>query len=140
MIEDLIEKIIFEEGDSPRIYECTRGKLTIGAGINLEAQEMPEEVRNFWLRMIVEDIVQELNRRLYLSNNIACTNNRQVFIVLVDMAYQMGLDGLFKFTKMLAALKTKNYKLGAKELLASNYATQTPNRARRNADILLNIN
>lgn len=140
MIDDLIAKIIFEEGDSPRIYECTRGKLTIGAGINLEAQEMPEEVRNFWLRMIVDDIVQELNRRLYLSNNIACTNNRQVFIVLVDMAYQMGLDGLFKFKKMLAALKTKNYKEGAKELLASNYAIQTPNRARRNADILLNIN
>ncbi len=71
MIEDLIEKIIFEEGDSPRIYECTRGKLTIGAGINLEAREMPEEVRNFWLRMIVDDIVDILSN----AGGVSTTDN-----------------------------------------------------------------
>ena len=57
-------------------------------------------------------------------------------LVMLDMAYQMGVGGLLKFEKMLAAIACEDYETAADELLDSNYARQTPNRAKRNAYLL----
>ena len=138
-MQKFLNKIIFEEGDRPRMYKCPAGKWTIGAGINLEAQDMPEEVRTLWLTMIVDNLIRDLNRRLYLHNYTKCLKNESAMIVLVDMAYQLGLHGLFKFSKMLTALQAGYYNKAAEELLDSRYAKQTPERAKRNAAILRNL-
>ena len=138
-VQRYIDKIIAEEGDHARMYKCPAGKWTIGSGINLEAQEMPREVRFLWLSMIVGDLIKAVDRRLYLNNYLKCLNTADVRLVLVDMAYQLGLNGLLKFTKMLTALQQNDYEKAADELLDSNYAKQTPARAKRNAAILRKI-
>ena len=46
--EVITRKIKGEEGDMQRPYKCPAGKWTIGAGINLEAQEMPFEIYEIW--------------------------------------------------------------------------------------------
>jgi lysozyme len=74
-------------------------------------------------------IVETLARRLpqYLE---VCQTRK---IVLLDMAYNLGVDGLLKFRKMLAAIDRRDYELAAKEMLDSRYARQVKGRAQRNA-------
>ncbi len=135
-LQEYINKIKAEEGDSPTLYRCTENKATIGAGINLEAQQMPQEVRDFWLKLIIKDVLGDLNRRLASYNRSDLMDNKKIALVLVDMAYQLGVNGLFKFRRMLQALVVHDYERAASELLDSKYAIQTPNRANRNAELL----
>ena len=52
------------------------------------------------------------------------------------MSYQMGLNGLLNFKKMISALSAHDYLKASEEALDSGYAKTTPNRAQRNAEIL----
>ena len=56
--------------------------------------------------------------------------------VLVEMAYQMGVGGLFKFKRMWAALAVGAYSGAAHEMLDSRWAKQTPKRAKELAEIM----
>jgi lysozyme len=55
---------------------------------------------------------------------------------LIDLCFQLGWVGLKKFKKMLKALTVKDYLTAAAELLDSKYATQTPKRAKRIANLI----
>jgi len=63
--------------------------------------------------------------------------NEQRRAVLTDMAFQMGGDGLAAFVHMLAAIKVGHWDLAETQMLNSDYARQTPNRAQTNAQTLL---
>ena len=127
-----------EEGDKARMYKCPAGHWTIGAGINLEVQEMPEHIRRLWLTHILNDVEKKLNDDPAIPFPIL----KQDFIihnadlVMLDMAYQMGVNGLKGFKNMLRAIHDLDWEKAADELLDSNYARQTPNRAKRNAELL----
>jgi lysozyme len=56
--------------------------------------------------------------------------------VLICMAFQLGRDGLASFSKMLLALEEGRYGTAAREMLASKWAQQTPDRVRRLARIM----
>ena len=50
-------------------------------------------------------------------------------VVLQNMAFQMGVEGLLGFNKFLGALQRSRYAEAATEMLDSKWAGQTPNRA-----------
>jgi lysozyme len=54
--------------------------------------------------------------------------------VLMAMAFQMGIDGLLGFVNTLKMIQTGDYAGGAKGMLASLWARQTPERAERMAE------
>lgn len=56
--------------------------------------------------------------------------------VLTDMAFQMGHGGLANFKNMLDSVRANNWPLAAHHMLQSDYAEQTPNRAKTNARTL----
>lgn len=56
--------------------------------------------------------------------------------VLAEMVFQLGINGVRKFAKMLDALNRDDYELAADEMLDSSWAQQTPDRARRLADLM----
>jgi lysozyme len=58
------------------------------------------------------------------------------FDVLVEMAFQMGVDGLAKFTNTLQAVRDKRWSDAADGMLASTWALQTPARAQALAAIM----
>ena len=130
-MSERISKIKTEEGFRSSPYCCSEGKQTVGYGFNLEAIKMPEEVADHWLRIIVDDITSQLsvyNWFLSLSYDRAT--------VIIDMAYQMGVNGVLNFKRMINALENGNYDLAAAEMLLSKYAEQTPARAKRNSDAI----
>jgi lysozyme len=56
--------------------------------------------------------------------------------VLVSMAHQMGVPGLQGFTRALAAMEAGAYDVAAFEMLQSEWAKETPKRAKREADMM----
>jgi len=58
------------------------------------------------------------------------------FDVLTEMAFQMGADGLAKFTNTLQAVRDRRWSDAAAGMLASTWALQTPTRAEALAEIM----
>lgn len=58
------------------------------------------------------------------------------FDVLTEMAFQMGGDGLAKFTNTLQAVREKRWGDAATGMLASTWALQTPSRAQALAAVM----
>ena len=52
------------------------------------------------------------------------------------MVYQMGATGVSKFKSTLSHINNGNYEMASKEMLNSNWAKQTPDRAVRLADLV----
>lgn len=114
------------EGLRLRPYMDTTGHLTIGFGRNLT------------------DVGISLDEaRLMLRNDIACAEHglldafpwaahldpvRQA--VLVDMAFNLGIAGLRKFTTTLGHLQDGRWEQAAASMLQSRWAAQVGQRAR----------
>ena len=127
----LNEKIASEEGFSDVLYICPAGYKSIGYGFNLDATRMPLEVADLWLDLNIQELKRRLAHFEWLSK---LDEPRQ--IVIYDMAYQLGINGMLAFTSMINSLRAERYHEAAEHLLDSRYARQTPNRAMRNAEIL----
>ena len=131
MSEEAYCKVSTEEGFSAEMYDCTEGYKTIGYGFNLDALEMPREVADLWLSILIADVEESLSQYSWFESTDDVRR-----IVLIDMCYQLGMSGLLKFKKMIAAVSVRNWSEAANQLLDSLYARQTPARALRNANIL----
>jgi lysozyme len=139
-----IEKLLeFEEGFRETAYYCSEGYPTIGIGWKIGEKHQPLE--DFSLISICKGaaLAQCKNEAYLIGLNLHCvidcwqdlSEARQS--VLISMTYQMGLSGLMKFKKMLAAIESGSFALAANEGLDSKWAKQTPERARRHMNTML---
>lgn len=123
--EKLNQQLIKHEGMILKPYKCTSDKLTIGVGRNLEAKGISEHEA---LTMLNNDINETFDRlrdawpKIILLDDVRAN-------VLVNMAFNIGVSGLMKFSKMLNALSLRDYEQAAKEMLDSKWAKQVGNRA-----------
>ena len=53
------------------------------------------------------------------------------FGALLNMAFQMGVDGLLGFKNTLTTIEAGRYESAAEQMLQSRWAKQTPERAKR---------
>lgn len=122
-----------EHNEGYRRYKYTDsvGVETIGIGFNLEEGFSKEESRQI-LRMRMRKFINELSARIPAYCTVSCIRK----IVLLDMAYNLGIGRLLGFKKMIAALDSRDYELAAKEMLDSTYAKQVKGRAKRNAHMM----
>ena len=60
--------------------------------------------------------------------------NRQ--IALIDMCFNLGIQGFLNFTKMIIALEAGDYGRAADEIINSKAAEQNPNRYQSLANIV----
>lgn len=125
------EYILRNEGYRATPYEDTEGILTVGIGFNLEEGFTKEECMLI-LRHRMEKYVEELVDRVPVFLTVSSVRK----IVLLDMAYNLGVSRLLGFRKMLAALEEGDYQLAALEMLDSRYAKQVKGRALRNARMM----
>jgi len=127
---NVVELIAKEEGFRSKPYQCSEGVWTIGHGIT----QMTEEESLAVIQIKLEKIADKLRAKYSWYHQLSAT--RQA--VVQSMAYQLGMNGLSKFKNMLSALENGDWKEAAKQSLDSKYARQTPNRANRQADLLIN--
>ncbi len=127
----VLDKIKKEEGFRADMYQCCEGFNTIGIGFNLDAIKMPEEVADLWLTLIVNELSGKMMRYEWFK---MLSNARKICII--DMTYQLGINGVLNFKNMISAIEQANFALASFEMLDSRWAKQTPNRATRNAEIM----
>ena len=122
----LIKKLKVEEGFRAKVYTDSRGYLTIGYGTNIGGGITRAEAE-YLLRERLAGTWTELRK----AWPVVSTLPTPVQFAVLDMAYQLGVQGVLGFHKMLAALVAGDYDTAAKEADLSKWAIETPNRARR---------
>ena len=123
-----------DEGLRLERYRCSQGTLTIGYGhahgyipdtCTLERAEQ-------WLDSDTERA--ERDARALVPDFDSLSDNRQ--IVLVCMAFQLGITKMRKFVNTLQAVNEGRWKDAAKGMLNSLWAKQTPKRVKRLAAMM----
>ena len=136
----LIEQLKRHEGYRKHQYADTLGLMTIGYGYCLSRNplKLPKaEIDKFRTDGISEEdanslLVQCVDKaRDELSNSIAFFNKldsvRQD--CLVNMAFNLGVNGVLKFVHLLIALVHGNYEAAALAMIDSKWARQVKGRA-----------
>lgn len=130
MTPELLKQIEQEEGRIRWAYRDSLGYLTIGVGFLID-QKGGGGLQDIEIDFILHNRVQQaqdkvLQRWPWVAGQLPARRD-----ALVNMAYQMGVNGLTAFEKFLAYLKDENYLLASDEMLDSKWAKQTPARAKR---------
>ena len=121
----IITLLKLHEGVKLKPYRCPTGYLTIGIGRNLDANGISHEEAELMLENDIQAATTALKRNVSFFTNLS--EARQT--ALIDMCFNLGLNGLLSFKKMLSALSVGNYSKAAQEVLNSRYATQVGGRA-----------
>lgn len=126
----LADELEYEEGNKPYAYQDHLGYWTIGIGILIDRRKggklYPEEVE-FIFQNRMNKLRADLEERLPWFSELDDARQR----VLMQMAYQMGIDGLLGFRNTLKMVQLGQYQAAAAGMLNSKWATQTPDRAER---------
>jgi len=121
----LLEQIKFHEGLRLKPYVCPAGKLTIGYGRNIEDCGITKYEAELLLAHDITAVESELQDKLKFWATLDPV--RQA--VLINMAFNMGVNGLMKFKKTLVMVGNGDYSDAAIEMMDSRWARQVPKRA-----------
>jgi lysozyme len=134
--EKLVKSIKENEGLSLTVYDCPAGKKTIGYGRNLEDRGISENEANLLLQNDISNIKYELTNHFSKQDFHFHTLPNHVQNVLIEMAFQMGVNGLLKFKKTIMYIKYRDFKNASIEMLDSKWAKQTPKRAEKLSNLM----
>lgn len=136
----LFKLLKFEEGYREKAYLCSEGYPTIGIGTKLGPKGAPLSnytmvVTEHAAKALLDDEVKKIRQELVKRNwYIKLDGPRQT--IIKSMCYQMGVAGVLKFKKMIAALDSGDYNEASLQALDSRWAKQTVARAERHAAVL----
>ena len=123
-----------DEGEVLHAYQDHLGYWTIGYGRLIDKRRgggITQREAEFLLDNDISRVVEQLAARTdFLSHP------EEVQHALINMAFQLGVNGLMSFRKMWGHLALRDYKAAADEALDSRWATQTPKRAQRVTDLI----
>ena len=131
-MDKMIEQLVDHEGLELHPYEDSLGILTIGVGRNLEERGISEDEAFYLLGNDIEIIWDELIKQHPIVEDL--DDQRQM--ILLDMAFNMGVPRLGKFKKMWAAIEDGDMIEASKQALDSRWADQVGSRAERLAERL----
>ena len=132
-MDSLIEQLVEHEGLELFPYEDSLGIVTIGVGRNLEERGISEDEAFYLLGNDIEVIWDELIKQHPIVEDL--DDQRQM--ILLDMAFNMGVPRLGKFKKMWAAIEDGDMNEASKQALDSRWADQVGRRAERLAERLI---
>lgn len=127
--ETIREDLEKHEGRVRHAYQDHLGYLTIGVGRLIDERRgggLSDAEVDYLLNNDIDRVAIGMNRRLAWLR-LAPENVQRA---MLNMAFQMGIEGVMGFRKMLAALEAEDYETAASEALDSKWARQTPGRAR----------
>ena len=128
----MVRQLRLHEGERLRPYRCTAGKLTIGVGRNLEDRGITAEESAMLLSNDISREERELLAALPWVAKLSEVRQR----VLLDMTFNLGLQGLLAFKRTLAAIQAGQYQQAAGMMLESLWARQVGQRAQRLSEMM----
>ena len=153
--EHLLEELVKHEGLRLQVYQDTLGIDTIGIGRNLKdrgiSKEELDELDIPTIGHVYEYGITEADAMLLAENDVQiveeellrahpCVEDLDAVrqLVLVDMAFNMGVPRLCKFKKMWNAVHENKFDIAAKEMLDSRWANQVKSRSVKLANAMHN--
>ena len=150
-----IQKLIEHEGLVLQVYKDSLGIDTIGIGRNLEDRGISDEeledmgiasidhVYSFGITeadaiLLAENDVQIVEEELVRAHPCVDSLDAVRQLIVIDMAFNMGVPRLNKFKMMWAAIHDEDYPTAAKEMLDSRWASQVKGRATKLANAMHN--
>ena len=154
-LNKIMDYIKHFEGVKNKAYTDTKGKRTIGAGFNLDRKDAEKIIKSLGYNFndiyngkvaIKEEDVNKLlkdetekaieNAKLAVKN----FDNLPIDIkyVVVDMAYNMGLNKLSAFEDTIAALNRNDFAEAAKEMVDSPWFNQVKRRSKHHVKVVRN--
>ena len=151
--ELFLDKLIHHEGMVLTVYEDSLGIETIGIGRNLKDRGITKEELEYMdipsMDVIYEHGITEADARYLAMNDIRIVENELCRVhpcvedldsvrqlILMDMAYNMGVPRLCKFKNMWAAIYDGNYEIASIEMMDSRWAKQVGSRAVKLSDAM----
>ena len=130
--QEIINRLIDEEGLKFHPYTDTVGKTTIGIGRNLTDNGITKTEAIYLCNNDIDNCVKDLH------NNFPQFDEwpENVQIVLIDMCFNLGIYQLMKFYNFLGYIKIGNYEDASKEMLNSMWARQVGVRALKLSELL----
>lgn len=133
MKSELTRQLKADEGVKPCVYKDHLGFYTIGVGRLVDSRKPSAGLRqneiDFLLQNDIDDRIEQLNRRFPWFQNLDDARKG----VLLNMSFQLGVDGLLGFKNTLQMIEDGRYSEAAQNMLLSKWAQQTPERANRMA-------
>ncbi|MEI9815999.1 glycoside hydrolase family protein [Enterobacter hormaechei] len=151
---NITDMIIYDEGEKLTIYKDTEGYWTIGVGHLLTKSPSKDEairqldklvgtghygyINKQESRKILEIDINQTIKQIGRTELINVYTSLDIIrrTALVDMCFQLGVQGVLQFKKMIQHLNAREYEKAADEALNSKWARQTPNRAKRVTDVI----
>ena len=144
----LLKQLMKSEGLRLEVYQDTLGIDTIGVGRNLEDRGIKKEELDALEIPNIETVYQhgitESDAMFLLENDVQIVEEELLKahpciaeldavrqLVLVDMAFNMGVPRLCKFKKMWAGVHEGDFRTAAKEMLDSRWAIQVKSRSHK---------
>jgi len=104
-------------------YRCSAGKWSIGIGRNLSDNGIDYEECMILLQNDIERCIAELNSFSWFDD---LSTPRKA--VIIEMVFNLGLSRFLTFKRMIRAIKQKDYKKAAYEMMDSLWAHQVGER------------
>jgi len=130
MYEDVIRNLKKYEGFKSKIYLDSRGFETIGYGFLMKDFDLKENEAEIILRRKVLEFIEKIDKAFvwFLSMPLPIQK------VIIEMCYQIGIEGFAEFKNTIEAMKRHDFKMAADHMLDSDWADQTPARAEELAE------
>jgi lysozyme len=132
VIDDRLKKTLRRhEGARHLPYFDTEGKLTIGVGHNLDDRQISARAIDLILEDDITDAIGDLDRFSWFHEQNMVRKQ-----ALIMMCFNLGINRLLGFKRMIAAIKRGDYSAAADEMLDSKWAAQVHGRANELARIM----
>ena len=125
ILEKLKASIKKHEGFKQFPYHDTKNKITIGYGHNLSDVGLKESECDLLLSNDIFTATYELYHFIPWAQNLDDVRKA----VMIEMTFNIGIEKVLQFRKLLDALQNKDYQQAAKEMLDSEWAKEVGNRA-----------
>lgn len=109
-----------------------QGKLTIGVGRNIEDVGISESEAILLEMNDVKKVTMQLERSFPWFSKI----NTPRRIVILSMCFNLGIDGLKEFKKMIKCIESGDFFSACKEMLNSKWSSDVKERSIRLAEIM----
>ena len=143
--DSLKDRVREHEGVRTSMYLDSLGKATIGIGHLIQPHERERYAEGVEISMEeVEELFDlDLNRAaagadLLIDECVGHDLPQNVEEVILEMVFQLGTNGVRKFSKMWKAMRVKDWEKAAAEMKDSRWHSQTPKRCEHLAEIVAN--
>ena len=126
LLERTKEQLVKHEGLRLKPYRCPAGKQTIGYGRNLDDCGISKTEAYVLLENDIQNCEKQLLDEIPDIYNALDDVRKSV---LLNMCFNLGIDGLLGFNNTLAFIAAGDWERAANGMLASKWAKQVGRRA-----------